>query len=225
MRIYSQDIGMESGIEICAMLIMKRGKRKTVEVKELPNQKSISRLWENKNKYLGILEADTIKQAEIKEKIRRAPQKNKKTSQNQTLPQKSHQRDKHQDSPPCKILRTILNMDKGRTQTNGPKKKNVNNNAQGDLHLRDDIECMYWEKKEEENSLILRIALIHQYKDLKSILECAKKDKLKQLIIVLGTLIQIEKQQKTRKQKWEEKLLYEYFKQQTGEIVYTKRIL
>ena len=37
-RIYSQDKGMEFGMESCTMLIMSRGKRQTMEVIELPNQ-------------------------------------------------------------------------------------------------------------------------------------------------------------------------------------------
>ncbi len=36
-RIYSQDIGMEFGIEKCAMLIMKSGKRHRMEGIELSN--------------------------------------------------------------------------------------------------------------------------------------------------------------------------------------------
>ena len=41
------------------------------------------------------------------------PQTDEKTSQNQTLQQKSHQRDKHLGYPTCKILRTILKIEKG----------------------------------------------------------------------------------------------------------------
>ena len=37
-RIYSQDIGKEFGIEKCAMLIMKDGKRHLTDGMELPNQ-------------------------------------------------------------------------------------------------------------------------------------------------------------------------------------------
>ncbi len=43
-RIYSQDIGMEFGIEKCAMLIMKSGKRHMTEGIELPNQDKIRTL-------------------------------------------------------------------------------------------------------------------------------------------------------------------------------------
>ena len=61
-RIYNQNIGMEFGIEKCAMPIMKSGKRHRTNGMELPNQDKIRTLGENGTyKYLGILEADTIK--------------------------------------------------------------------------------------------------------------------------------------------------------------------
>ena len=70
-RIFSQDIGMESGIEKCAMLIMKSGKRHITDGMELPNNDKIT-LEENETyKHLGILEADTIKRVEMKDKIRK----------------------------------------------------------------------------------------------------------------------------------------------------------
>ena len=68
-RIFSQDIGMEFGIEKCALLILKGGKRHLTDGIELPNQDKIRTLAENETKkYLGILEADTIKQVEMKDK-------------------------------------------------------------------------------------------------------------------------------------------------------------
>ena len=71
-RIYSQDIGMEFGIEKCAMLVMKSGKRHMTDGMELPNHDRIRTLEENETyKYLGILEADPIKQVEMKDKIRK----------------------------------------------------------------------------------------------------------------------------------------------------------
>ena len=71
-RIYSQDIGMEFGIEKCALLVMKSGKWHLTDGIELPNQDKIRTLAENETyKYLGILEADTIKQVEMKNKIQK----------------------------------------------------------------------------------------------------------------------------------------------------------
>ena len=46
-RIYSQDIGMEFGIEKCAMLVMKSGKRHMTGGMELPNHDRIRTLEEN----------------------------------------------------------------------------------------------------------------------------------------------------------------------------------
>ena len=52
------------------MLILKSGQKQITEGIELPNQKRIRTLGEKETyKYLVILDADTIKQAEIKEKI------------------------------------------------------------------------------------------------------------------------------------------------------------
>ena len=52
------------------MLVMKIGKRHMTEGVELTNQVVIRTLGEKDiNKYLGIFEADTIKQMEMKEKI------------------------------------------------------------------------------------------------------------------------------------------------------------
>ena len=71
-RIYSQDIKMEFGIEKCTMLVMKSDKQHTMEGVELPNQIVIRTLREKESyKSLGILEADTIKQVEMKEKIKK----------------------------------------------------------------------------------------------------------------------------------------------------------
>ena len=71
-RTYSEDIGMEFGIEQCAMLVMKSGKWYITDGMELPNQDKIRNLEEKEiYKYLGILEADTIKQKENKEKFKK----------------------------------------------------------------------------------------------------------------------------------------------------------
>ena len=63
---------MEFGIEKCAMLVMKSGKRHTADRIELPNQNKMRTLGENKTyKYLGILEANTIRQVQMKDKIQK----------------------------------------------------------------------------------------------------------------------------------------------------------
>ena len=66
-RVFSEDIGMQFGIEKCAMLLM--GKRKIVKSVgiELPDGKVIKSLQEGESyKYLGILEADKFLEEKMK---------------------------------------------------------------------------------------------------------------------------------------------------------------
>ena len=85
---------MDFGLEKCPILIVRSGKQHMTEGIELPNQDKIRISVKNKtDKYLRIMETDTIKQVEMKEKLqKRILQKNEKTTRNQTVQQKSHQR-------------------------------------------------------------------------------------------------------------------------------------
>ena len=60
---------MEFGIEKCAMIVTKSGKKHMTEGVELLNQEVIRTLGEKENFKLGMLEAGTIKQVERKEKF------------------------------------------------------------------------------------------------------------------------------------------------------------
>ena len=63
---------MEFGIEKWAMIVMKSGKRHLTDGMELSNQDKIRTFAENETDiYLGILEADTIKHVEMKDKIQK----------------------------------------------------------------------------------------------------------------------------------------------------------
>ena len=69
-RIYSNDIGMEFGLDKCATISLKRGKLARGEEVEMPEGDMIHGIEENEEyKYLGILEADDIKHDKMKEKI------------------------------------------------------------------------------------------------------------------------------------------------------------
>ena len=81
-HVFSENVGMEFGIEKCAMLVMEKGKIvKTVGI-EFPDGKVIKSSQEGENyyKYLGILEADKfleerMKLNVLKEYIRRLKKK------------------------------------------------------------------------------------------------------------------------------------------------------
>ena len=66
-RVFSEDIGMEFGIEKCAMLVMEKGKIvKSVGI-ELPDGKIIKPFQEGEScKCLGILEADKFLEEKVK---------------------------------------------------------------------------------------------------------------------------------------------------------------
>ena len=66
-HIFSEDIGMEFGIEKCAMLVMEKGKIVNSFGIELPNSEVIKSLQEGESyKYLGILEADKFLEEKMK---------------------------------------------------------------------------------------------------------------------------------------------------------------
>ena len=66
------------------------------------------------------------------------------------------------------------------------------------LHPGDNIDRQYVSRK---GGRALMIALIHQYKDSKTTLKSAKKDKLQQPVTALAR----EEQQTEKQQKWKEK--------------------
>ena len=95
-KIYTQYIGMEFGIEKCAMLVMKSGKWHLTNGMKLLNQDKIRTLEEKEiYKYFGILEADIIKQVEMNDKIQKEYLRTKKTTRDKTLKPKPYQRNKY----------------------------------------------------------------------------------------------------------------------------------
>lgn len=66
-RIFSSDIKMEFGISKCGVLVMKKGKHVFSEGIELPSGETIQEIDNDQGyKYLGILEADSIKDRAMK---------------------------------------------------------------------------------------------------------------------------------------------------------------
>ena len=68
---YSDDIGMEFGISKCATMVMKRGKMVESDGVILPDGQVVTGLkLEDSYKYLGMLEADSIRHTEMKKQIK-----------------------------------------------------------------------------------------------------------------------------------------------------------
>jgi hypothetical protein len=67
-RIFSNDISMEFGLEKCATLTIQRGSVVQTEGINMPNNNIRGLNLEESYKYLGILQADDIKHAQVKKK-------------------------------------------------------------------------------------------------------------------------------------------------------------
>ena len=69
-RIFKQDIRMRFGIQKCATIALKRGKKETNDGILLPNGEMMKDLENESYKYLGVLESSEIKTKEVREKVR-----------------------------------------------------------------------------------------------------------------------------------------------------------
>lgn len=70
-RVFSSDIGMEFGIEKCAVLVIRKGVKARCEGIELPDGDVMREVDQGGYKYLGVLEGADIMQKEMKEKVRK----------------------------------------------------------------------------------------------------------------------------------------------------------
>ena len=111
-RIYSQDIGMEFYIEKCDKIVIKSRKRHFTKGIELPYQEKNRMLGVKETyKYLGILEADIIKQVKMKKKLERVSQEDEKATRDKTIGQKLYKRDKFLGCPSKRTREDIKQMD------------------------------------------------------------------------------------------------------------------
>ena len=69
--VYSRDIGMEFGLDKCAVLVIRQGAKVKTEGIVLPNGDLMKEVDESGYKYLGVLEGADIKNKEMKEKVRK----------------------------------------------------------------------------------------------------------------------------------------------------------
>ena len=214
---------MEFGIEKCAMLVMKSGKRHMTVGMELPNHDKIRTLRENEtNKYLGILEADTIKQVEMKDKIR----KEYLSRTRKLLETKLSSRNLikgintwavplvRYSGPFLKLTREELKQMDQRT-----RKLMTMHKA---LHPRDDVDRLYVSRKEGgrglasiEDSVDASIQRVEDYieKYERGLITTIRNDTNKTIDDRMTT---------TRKQKWRKNQLYGCFKRLINNISHQK---
>ena len=158
---------MGFGIEKHFMLVMKSGKRHLTDGMKLPNQDKIRTLGENETyKYLGILEADTIKQVEMKEKIQkeylrrtRKLLKTKLSSRNLIIGMNTW------SIPLVTYPGPFLKWTRDELKQMDPKTRKLITMYIPETTL---TTYMYQEKREEGDLPALKKALMHQYDDSKT---------------------------------------------------------
>ena len=142
---------------------MKSGKRHMTDGIELPNQDKITTLGEKETyKYLGILEDDTIKQVEIKEKIQKEYlRRTGKLFETKLCGRNLYISLVRYSGSFLKWTREELMQMYKRTTTT---KKLMN--IHKELHPRDYVDRICVSKKREEEGLpALKTALTHRYND------------------------------------------------------------
>ena len=217
-RIYSQYIGMEFGIEKCAMLVMKSGKRQLTDGMELPNQDKIKTFAENETyKYLGILAADTIKQVEIKEKI----QKEYLRRTRKLLETKLNSRNlikgiKTWAVPLIRYSGPFLKWTRDELKQMDQRTRKLMTMHKA-LHPRDDVDRLYVSRKEGgrglasiEDSVDVSIQRLEDYIQKEGRLITATRNDTDNTMDNRMTI--------TRKQKWEGKQFYGRFKRLINNI-------
>ena len=224
MRIYSQDIGIEFSIEKCTMLVMKSGKQHLTVGMEQPNQDKIRTLGEKEtNKYLGILKADTIKQVEIKEKIK----KENLIRTRELLGTKLYRRNliKRINAWSVPLVRYSGPFLKWNREE--PKQMDQRTRKQMTMHKalppRDDIDRLYVPRKEGRRGLAsIEDSIDASIQQLEEYIE-KRRERL-----ITATRNNTDNRRTNRmtvtwKQKWEEKQLYGRFKQLIGNISHKKQ--
>ena len=69
-RVFSRDIGMEFGLDKCAVLSIRKGVKVHCDGIGLPSGEAMKELDENGYKYLGVLEGADIMNREMKKKVK-----------------------------------------------------------------------------------------------------------------------------------------------------------
>ena len=222
-RIYSQDIGMEFGIEKCAMLVMKSGKWHTTDGMEQPNHDEIRMLGENETyKYLGILEADTIKQVEMKDKIRKEYLRRTRKLLETKL--SSRNLIKGINTWAVSLVRYSWpflkwTWDELKQMDQRTRKLMTMHKA---LHPRDDVDRLYVSRKEGGRGLdSIEDSVDTSIQWLKDYIEKHEQELITAIRNNMDNMID-DRMTTTRKQKWEKKQLYGRFKRLINNISHQK---
>ena len=222
-RIYSQDIGMEFGIEKCAMLVMKSGKRHMIDGMELPNHYRIRTLKENETyKYLGILEADTIKQVQMKDMIRKEyPRRTRKLLETKLSSRNLIKGINTWAMPLVKYSGPFLKWTREELKQMAQRIRKLMTICKA-LHPRDDVDRLYVSRKEGGRGLAsIEDTVDSSIQRLEDSIEKHERGLIITIRVDTDNTIN-ERMTTNRKQKWEGKQLYGRFKRLINNISHQK---
>ena len=149
---------------------MKSGKRLMTDGMELPNHDKIRTLGEEGTyKYLGILEADTIKQVEMKDKIRKEYlRRNRKLLETKLSSRNLIKGINTWAVPLIRYSGPFLKWTRDELKQMDQRKRKLMTMHKA-LHPRDDVDKLYVPRKEgREDSPASKTALTHQYNGSKT---------------------------------------------------------
>ena len=224
-RIFSEDIGMEFGIEKCAMLIMEKGKIVKSVGTELTDGKVIKSLQEGEScKYLEILEADKFLEEKMKlnvskEYIRRIRKvlKSKLNGENLVC---------GVNTWTVSLLRysaAFVSWSRSELEAIDRKSRKLFT-IYGALHPKFDIDRLYIPTKKGGRGLIsledcVRLAKrgleVYVHGSEERLMQAARGDKIDGL--EAASVLKKSKKEK-RLEDWEEKVLYGQYLRQTKEV-------
>ena len=224
-RVFSEDIGMEFGIEKCAMLAMEKGKIvKSVGI-EFPDRKVIKSLQEGESyKYLGILEADKF----LEEKMKLNVSKEYIRSLRKVLKSKMNGGILVRGGNTCAVslLRysaAFVSWRKSELQAIDRKTGKLFT-IYGALHPKSDVDRLYIPRKEGGRGLIsledcVEFAIkgleVHVHGSEERLIQGARGDKIDGL--ETASVLKRSKKEK-RLGDWEEKVLRGQYLRQTKEV-------
>ena len=214
-HVFSEDIGMEFGLEKCATLVMEKGKIvKSVGI-ELPDGKVIKSLQEGESyKYLGILEADKFLEEKMKlnvskEHIRRLRKVLKSTLNGDNLVHGVN-------TWAVSLLRysaAFVNWRKSELQAIDRKTRKLFT-IYGALHIKSDVDRLHIPRKEGGRGLIsiedcvelaIRGLEVYVHGSEERLIQAARGDKIDGL--EAASVLKRSKEKKGLED-WEEKALY-----------------
>ena len=222
-RIYSKNIGIEFGLEKCALLVMKSGKRHLTDGIELPNQDKIRTLAENETyKYLGILEADSIKQVEMKDKIQKEyPRRTWKLLETNLSSWNLIKGINTWAVPLVRYSGSFLKWNRDELRRMDQRTRKLMTMYQA-LHPKDDVDRLYVPRKEGGRGLAsIEDSVDTSIQRLEDYIEKHERGLITALRNNTDNTID-NRMTKTRKQKWEGKQLYGRLKQIINNISHEK---